>query len=114
MVLPHPRDAEPQLAVVEQQAGADLRRLMISGWAAAPAAHRPDGAEVEAEGLARLKLHAAALEAPDPQLRPLHIGEDADRPAHLPLQCADDGDALGMVGVGPWEKFSRNTSAPAR
>src|SRR3712207_7016433 len=34
--------------------------------------------EVEAEGLARLELHPPAPEASDPELRPLHVGQDAD------------------------------------
>ena len=46
-----------------------------------------------------LQLHAAGLELADPQFRPLHVRENADRTAEFFLHGADHLDARGVVLV---------------
>ena len=59
---------------------------MISGMRQLHAAHVAGRrVQVEAEGLPGLELHPAAAEAPDAELRPLHVGEDADGAVQLAL-----------------------------
>ena len=94
-------DAEAELAVVEQEVGADgggaddLRVGELDAGAVAG-----DGGQVQPEALAGLELDAAAAEAADAELRALDVGEDADRAAGLLLECADEGDAGAVVVVG--------------
>ena len=57
------------------------------------------GVEVEAECLAGLQMDPAAAEAPDAQLRTLHVGQDADRAVEFFFQFADHGEAGGVVLV---------------
>ncbi len=98
VVLPPAGHAQAQLAVIQQQRGADagghhdlgVRQLHPAGVAR----HR---GQVEAEGSARSAAHASGLEGAHPQLRPLHVGQDADRAARFRFQRADDGDVGGVV-----------------
>ena len=69
--------------------------------------------EVEPERLPRLQMHPPAAEAADPQLRSLHVGQDADRPAGLLLESRIIAMRAAWSSCVPWLKLSRNTSAPA-
>src|SRR3546814_8030191 len=51
---------------------------------------------IEDEALALYQLRRAALERPDPQLRPLQIDEDRRRAAGVLFERADRGDRLRM------------------
>src|SRR5690606_26047450 len=53
--------------------------------------------QVQAQRAAPLQDHAAGGEASDAQLRPLQVGEDADRPAGPPLGPADALDHLRVL-----------------
>src|SRR5262249_35243791 len=55
--------------------------------------------EVEAEAIAGLELDRSGGEGAEPELRPLQVGEDADRPPGLLLERADRVDALPVVVV---------------
>ena len=92
-------DLEPHLAVVEQQVGAGLeRREDLRDAAAARAAGRPAVVlEVEAECAPGRQLDLAAGEIAEPQLRPLHVGEDADRPAGIGFDLADRLEAGAVI-----------------
>ena len=100
MVVALVRDAQAQLAVIEQQVGVDggggddLRMGQVD--AGAVARRR---VEVEPEALARLQMHLATGEFANSQLWPLHIGEDADRPIEALLDFADGGDPGGVILV---------------
>jgi hypothetical protein len=93
---------EAELAVVEQEVGADAGGgddLGVGELDAADVAGH--GVEVEAEGLAGLELDAAGLEAADAELGALDVGEDADGAVILVLElAADHAEALGVVLVG--------------
>ena len=94
-------DAQAELAVVEQQGGADLGGgddFLVRQVDAADVAR--GGVEVEPEGLAGLQLHAAGLELADAQLGALDVGEDADGAADAAFDLADHADARGVVFVG--------------
>src|SRR3546814_17351904 len=54
---------------------------------------------IEDEALALDQLRRAALERPDPQLRPLQIDEDRRRAAGDLFARADRGDRLRMTGM---------------
>ncbi len=72
------------------------------------------GIVVEREGLADLEFLRAVAERADAQLRPLQIGEDADRPPNLLLDCR--GCAPTSVRISAWSVWLmliRKTSAPA-
>ncbi len=92
--------AQAQLAVVQQQGGADaggghdlgVRQLH-------PARVAGHGGEIQPERLPGLQRHPPRLEAAHAQLGPLHVGQDADRAADLFLQRADDRDAGGVILV---------------
>ncbi len=98
MVVALADHTQAQLAVIEQQRGADLgggddfrvRQTHAAGVAGG-------GVHVEHEVLPGLQLHAAGLELADPQFRPLHVGENADRAAEFFFDRADHLDARGMV-----------------
>ncbi len=85
--------AQMQLAIVDEQAMAGLHRFedlrMRKIDAAAVAGHV---AVVERECLADLELDLAFGELSDAQLRPLQIGEDADRTAAARLDHTDPLD----------------------
>src|SRR5215471_19441522 len=53
--------------------------------------------EIETERRAAAKLDAAAGEIAKPQFRPLHVGEDADRPSGVGLDLADRGKSGAML-----------------
>ena len=57
------------------------------------------GAEVEAEGGAARELDRAVAEGADPELRPLQVDDDRDRPLGLGLDRAHRLVALRLVGV---------------
>ncbi len=98
MVVALAGHAQAQLAVIQQQRGADggggddLGVRQVD--APAVAGRR---VQVEPEGLAGLQMHPPAGEAADAQFRPLHIGQDADRAVEPLLQLADHGDAGGVI-----------------
>ena len=96
-------DGEPDLAVVDQQrvarldGGEDFRMRQVH---ARGVAGRCVG--VEHEGVAGFHRHRAAGERADPQLRPLQIDQDADRPAGVALDRADHAHQLAhalLAGV---------------
>ena len=93
-------NAQPELAVVQQQRAADRGRLddlrMRQVDAQALARRR---IEVELEWLAGLQMHPPAAKPPDAQLGSLHIGQDADRAVEPVLQLADHREAGGVVLV---------------
>ena len=107
-------DPEAQLAVVEQEFGAGVQRREHFGMRqrGAVAIARPLG-EVEAELVAGRKADFAAGEIAEPQLWPLHIGEDADRrPVSLSTRRIAANRARWSSCV-PWLKLRRKTSTPA-
>ena len=57
-------------------------------------------AESEGKALALGERRLAAPEGADPELRPLKIGKNPDRPAGLRLDGADEGVAGAVLGVG--------------
>ncbi len=69
---------------------------------------------VEREGLAERQLDAAVGELADAQLRPLQVGEDADRPADDPLRRRGCGRPASCIDAwSVWLMLMRKTSAPA-
>jgi hypothetical protein len=94
-------DAQPNLAVVDQQVGVGLQGredLRMRQAHASLVAWR--GIEVQTEGGARLQPDRAGGEGADTQLRPLQVEQHADRPAGLALHLADEVQPLAMLGVG--------------
>src|SRR6185295_9972111 len=92
--------AEHDLAVVEEEAVARGERRQDLGMGHADALLIAEPwIEVDDEGVAVLELDAAAGEDADPQLGPLQVGEDADRPPDIGFDLADDGDQLPQIIV---------------
>jgi len=94
---PFLRHLQAHAAVVEQDCMARLKRfedfrmrqvdpLPVAGLRVV----------VEHEGLALRDLHRAVLEAPEPELRPLQVGKNADRPVMPVFDVADDGDEVAQ------------------
>ncbi len=89
---------QAELAVIEQERGADLGGLDDFGMGEFhPFSIAGGGVEIEAEGLAGLQMDAARGEAADAELGALDVGEDADRPSRLLLEGADRLDARGVI-----------------
>ncbi len=113
-ILAHAQHPQAQLAIVEQQGGADAGGGDDLGMRQvdAPRIARC-GVEIQPEGLPGLQMHPPALKTPQPQLRPLHISQDADRAAGLRLQRADGGNSPAMRphACRGW-KFRRNHIRP--
>src|SRR5262249_21624853 len=85
---------------VEQKVGARLERredLAMRQISACRIAGLVD--EIEPEGRAFLERHRARLKGADAQLRPLHVGEHADRTSGLALDFADLDEAFSMLIV---------------
>ena len=83
-------DAQPHLAVVEQQAMAGLERgedLRMGQLDARSRRRASDRNRARRSGPG--EHHRALGEGADAQLRSLQVGEDADRPADLGLDLAD-------------------------
>ena len=81
------------LAVVEEQPVAGLeRRENFRMRQLDPLARSRRRLRIEHEDVAGRDLDLAAGESSDPELRSLKIGEDADRPAELLLDVADQAD----------------------
>ena len=98
MVGARPRDPEAQLAVIKQQIGADAGSGENFGmWQLHPQRVAGDRAEIEAEALPGLQLHAPAGKPADPQLGALHIGENADMAVEFLFEVTDHGDASGVI-----------------
>ena len=100
MVAAVARNAQPQLAIVQQQRCAGRRHAddLRVGQLHAPGPARR-GVQIEPESLAGAEMHPAAAEAADAQLGSLYVGQQADRAAHGLLQRTDDGDVGGVVLV---------------
>ena len=91
----------PELAVVDEERGAGLERLEdLRMRQADPGRVALGRIEVEAEARALGEQHRAGGEGAAAQLRPLQVGEDADRPAELRLDLADQRVPAGDVLVG--------------
>src|SRR5262249_38383566 len=91
---------QPQLPIVEQKVGARLERredLAMRQISACRIAGLID--EIEPEGRAFLERRGARLKGADAQLRPLHVGEHADRTSGLALDFADLDEAFSMLIV---------------
>ena len=104
MVIALAQHAQAQFAVIEQQGRADFGGCNDLGvrQADAPRVTR-ERIHIEDELLPGLQLHSAGLEFADAQLRPLHIGENADGPALFLLDRADhfdSGSVLLMRAMG--------------
>ena len=69
--------------------------------------------EVEAKAAAGGDLGPAGGEVAEPELRPLQVGEDADRPAGIGLDLPDVVESCRCSSWLPWLKLSRKTSTPA-
>ncbi len=93
----HLLDLEAQLAVVEEDAVARLERAEDLGMRQEDAL-RVAGAlvRIENEAAALLQHRGIAAEGADPELRPLQVGEDADRPPGARLDLADGADLLAQ------------------
>jgi hypothetical protein len=91
-------DAQPHLAVVDQQDAVGLGRLEDLGMGQGHALGRARRlAHVEAQLLALLQLQRALGESAQPELGALQVHQDGDGMLVLLLQGAQQVDALTMV-----------------
>jgi hypothetical protein len=100
-IVGHRGHAQPDPAVVEQQLGVRRGRPEDLGMRQAdPALVARRGVTIEPEPLARGQLDPALLKPADPQLGPLQVDQDRDRPSGLLLDRAHGPIALGVLIVG--------------
>ncbi|MNI55096.1 hypothetical protein D3C73_1100240 [compost metagenome] len=92
--------AQTQLAVVQQQVHARLKRSDDFRMRQVdPALIARRGIEVQAQGLTSHQLHLALGELADPQFRALQVHQNAERVVELAFDFADPLIALGVIGV---------------
>ncbi|MNL17026.1 hypothetical protein D3C87_1380950 [compost metagenome] len=92
--------AQTQLAVVQQQVHARLKRSDDFRMRQVdPALIARRGIEVQAQGLTAHQLHLALGELADPQFRALQVHQDAQRIIQLTLDFTNPLIAQGVVGM---------------
>ncbi len=91
---------EPHLAVVEQQLGPGAQRFEYLRMREGRAVLVPGpSVEVESETLPGAQFDRTRSKGAEPQLRPLQIGQDADRPPGRAFDVPDGFEPRAMFGM---------------